>query len=97
MHLRIVEHGGADAVFPACAVEYIHIDATLTTTPKCLIVGEVGKCNRLIAQLCVHRHHRRTAREREYLGVRPSGARERESHILDFLCHAKMAEIWMDD
>lgn len=51
MLLGIVEHGGTNAVLAAGTLEHIYIDAALAAAPESLVVGEVGKCNRLIAQV----------------------------------------------
>jgi len=55
--LRIEQHGRADAVTAVGSVEHINVDATLTTAPKGVIVGQFLKGYRPIAQLCIHFHH----------------------------------------
>ena len=74
MLFGVVEHGGADAILAVGAMEHIHVDTSLASTPESLVVGEVGKSHRLIPQLRVHRHHGCTARQTEYLGMRPAGS-----------------------
>ena len=97
MFLRIVEHSGADAILATGALEHVYIDAALASAPESLVVGEVGKRHGMIAQLGVHRHNGSSAREREYLGMRPTGAGEREGEVLDALCHTQSAELRVDD
>ena len=92
MLLGIVEHGGTNAVLAAGTLEHIYIDAALAAAPESLVVGEVGKCTRLIAQLRVHGHHSGTARQTAYLGMGPAGACQGECKILDALGQAQVAE-----
>lgn len=51
----------------------------------------------MIAQLGVHRHNGSSAGEREYLGMRPTGAGEREGEVLDALGHTQSAELRVND
>ena len=85
MLLWVEEHGGADAVFAVGTMEDIHIDATLTTTPERLVIGQVGKGYGKVAQLGVHLHDSRTGCQRENLGMRPSLSGERKGQVLDTL------------
>ena len=49
MFFWVVEHGGADAVLTASAMQHVDIDATLTTLPKSLVFSEVGEGHGLVA------------------------------------------------
>ena len=93
----VIEHCSADAVFTACAMQYVNIHASLTALPKCFVVSQVGKGHGLVAQLGVHRHHCRSASQREYFGVRPTGACQSKCHVLDALGQSQTAEVWMND
>jgi len=95
--LWVEEHGGADAILAVGAVEHIHIDAALATTPEGLIVGQVGEGDREITQLGVHLHHSRTGCQREDLGMRPSLSGERKGKVLDTFCQSDASEVWVND
>ena len=45
----VVEHGGADAVLTASAMQHVDIYATFTTFPESLVLCKVGKGHGLIA------------------------------------------------
>ena len=97
MLLWVEEHGGADAILAVGAMENIHVDTTLATTPEGLIVGQVGEGDREITQLGVHLHYSRTGCQRENLGMRPSLSGERKGEVLDALCQSDASEVWVND
>ena len=49
MLCRIVEHSRADTVFPACAMQHIHVDTTLAAFSESLVFRQVGEGDGLIA------------------------------------------------
>ena len=68
----IIEHTRANAILAARALEHIHINATLASTPKSLVVGKVGEGYGMITQLGIHSHNGGSTGQGEYLGVRLS-------------------------
>ena len=92
MHIRVVQHAGADAVLTPRAFKHIDVDAALTAAPKGFVVSQFGERNGHVTQLCVHAHHRRTAGKTEYFGLRPACPGKGERHVLDALRHAEAAE-----
>ena len=97
MLFGVEEHGSAYAVVAVGATQYVDILASVASVPERVVVGELGKCHRFVAQLGVHGHHSSTACQREYLRIGPSGAGKRESEVLDFLCYATPAEVGMNN
>lgn len=92
---RVEEHGGAYAILAVGAVENVGIDATLASTPKRLVVGEILECNGQITELSVHLHHGRATRQRENLGMRPTYTRQGEGDVFYFLGKPQAAIVGM--
>ena len=97
MLLGVVEHGCADAVFAVGAFEDVDVDTSLAAAPERLVVGQVVEGHRLIAELRIHCHDGCTAGQTEYFGVWPSGACEREGHLLNVFGYTSSSVIGVDD
>ena len=98
----VVEHAGADAIFPAAAGQDVAVDAMgilrrAATLPIGVVVGQLGESHGHVAQCRVDAHHGRLTRQAEELGVRPAQARQREGHHLDARGQMVAAELLLDN
>ena len=93
----VVEHGRAEAVFPAFADEDVVVGATAAAVPELHVVGEFGIGDRLVAQVGVDFHHGQAGGQAEDFGVGILLAGQLENPLFDGFCHAGFAESGRDD
>ena len=96
MLLGVPEHTSAHAELALLQLQYVVIDAPLTSAPESLIIGKLIETHGNITQSGIHLHHGIATGEGEYLGMWPAEACQGEGIVLDATRHTQTLIIGMD-
>lgn len=89
---RVVKHGGAQAILPVFAHQYVVVHTAFATGPEVFVLGELGIGDGLVTEFAVNLHHSQPGGEAENFGVGIFFPRQFEDSFFDSPCHAGFSE-----